>query len=82
MSVEKSKKSCAALVHSHHANEVAENLKYLKHIIEIIHFLARQGMAYRGDNENKTTSNNLGNFLELLDFHCKFIPNLKEKSES
>jgi hypothetical protein len=82
VSVEKSRKSCAALVNSHHAKDVAENRNYLKHIIEIIHFLARQGSAYRGHNENKTSSNNLGNFLELLEFHCIFIPNLKENNAS
>jgi hypothetical protein len=82
VSVEKSRKSCAALVNSHHAKDVAENRNYLKHIIEIIHFLARQGLAYRGHNENKTSSHNLGNFLELLEFHCKFIPNLKENNAS
>jgi hypothetical protein len=82
VSVEKSRKSCAALVNSHHAKDVAENRNYLKHIIEIIHFLARQSLAYRGHNENKTSSHNLGNFLELLEFHCKFIPNLKENNAS
>jgi hypothetical protein len=82
ISVEKSRKNCAALNNSHHVTEVAENRNYLTHIIEIIHFLARQGLANRGHNENKTSSNNLGNFLELLEFHCKFIPNLKENNAS
>ena len=80
--IEKSRKSCAALVNSQHDKEVVENRKYLKHVMEIIHFLAKQGLAFRGHNENKTTSKNLGNFLELLDFHCKFIPNLKENNDS
>lgn len=52
MNVEKSKKSVAALVNSQHSNEVMANRKYLKHIIEIIHFLARPGLAYRGHSED------------------------------
>ena len=78
MNVEKSKKSVAALVNSQHSNEVMANRKYLKHIIEIIHFLARQGLAYRGHSEDKNASNNLGNFLELFEFHRQHIPYLNE----
>ncbi len=54
------------------------NLKYLKHILEIIHFLARPGLAYRVHSEDKNASNNLGNFLELFEFHRQHIPYLNE----
>jgi hypothetical protein len=54
------------------------NRKYLKHIIEINHFLARQGLAYRGHSEDKNASNNLGYVLELFEFHRQHIPFLNE----
>ena len=82
INVEKSKKSCATLVSLQHAKEVAANRKYMKLIIQTIHFLARQGLAYRGHNEDTKTSKNLGNFKELLDFHCALVPEFKENLDS
>ena len=82
INVEASKKSCAALLNSQHAKEVTANRKYLRHIIQVIHFLSRQGLAFRGNNENKETSKNLGNFSELLEFHCSLLPDFKENLES
>jgi hypothetical protein len=68
INVEASKKSCVALLNVQHAKEVAANRKYLKHIIQI--------------NEDREKSKNLGNFLELLEFHCSLLPDLKENIES
>ena len=82
INVEASKKSCAALLNSQHAKEVTANRNYLRHIIQVILFLSRQGLAFRGNNEKKETSKNLGNFLELLDFHCSLLPDFKENLES
>ncbi|KAE9541314.1 hypothetical protein AGLY_004559 [Aphis glycines] len=45
---------------------IAENREVLRVIIEIIIFSARQNIALRGHNE-KLTSNNRGNFLELIE---------------
>ncbi len=82
INIEASKKSCVALLNSQHAKEVAANMKYLKHIIQIIHFLSRQGLAFRGNNEDREKGKNLGNFLELLEFHCSLLPDFKENTES
>ena len=54
----------------------------MTHIIKIIHFLAKQGLAFRGNNENKETSNNIGNFKELLEFHVELLPELSKNSSS
>ncbi|XP_050064395.1 zinc finger MYM-type protein 1-like isoform X3 [Aphis gossypii] len=45
---------------------IAENREVLRVIIEIIIFSARQNIALRGHDE-KLTSNNRGNFLELIE---------------
>ena len=74
--------SCAALVNSQHGKEVAGNRKYLKFIIETVHVLAKQGIPFRGHDEDDKTSKNLGNFKELIKFHCRHIPYLNEYSES
>jgi hypothetical protein len=82
INVEASKKSCVALLNAQHAKEVAANRKFLKHVIQIKHFLSRQGLAFRGDNEDREKSKNLGNFLELLEFHCSLLPDFKEYIKS
>jgi hypothetical protein len=61
---------------------VASNRKYIIHVIKIIHFLAKQGIAFRGHNENKNQSKNVGNFLELLQFHQSFISDFELHSKS
>jgi len=46
-------------------------------ILDIIRFLARQGIAFRGHKED-STSDNKGNFLELVHFIAKYHPPLNE----
>ena len=75
-------KSCASQLNSQHAKDVEANRKYLIHIIQVVHFLAKQGLAFRGNNENKQTSKNMGNFLELLKFHQTLILEFQQHSES
>ena len=75
-------KSCASQLNSQHAKEVEANRKYLIHTIQVIHFLAKQGLAFRGNNENEKTSKNMGNFLELMKFHQTMLPELQQFSES
>ncbi len=57
-----SKSSCAVLINSHNPKIVD-----LKKIIECVHFLSKQGLAFRGHAES-FASNNRGNFKELLSF--------------
>lgn len=47
-------------------------------MIDIILYLARQGLALRGHNE-KQESSNRGNFLELCELFCKFDNNFSIK---
>jgi hypothetical protein len=61
---------------------VASNRKYIIRVIKIIHFLAKQGKAFRGHNENKNQSKNIGNSLELLQFHQSFISDFELHSKS
>ena len=58
---------------------VQKNREYLRHIIKTIIFFGRQGQALRGHNE-KFDSLNQGNFKELLDFLCEYVPILNEIS--
>lgn len=69
-------------MNSQHAKEVEANRKYLIHTIQVIHFLGKQGLAFRGNNENEKTSKNMGNFLELMKFHQTMLPELQQYSES
>jgi hypothetical protein len=51
----------------HHHQTVSRNREYLSRIIKIVLFLAKQGLAFRGNDESYN-SRNKGNFLELVDF--------------
>src|SRR3989338_6380100 len=55
------------LISSGHREMVNQNRKYLKTIIESIRFLALQKIGLRGHDESDS-SNNRGNFIELLSF--------------
>ena len=52
---------------------VAENREIVKVIFETLIYLARQNIAFRGHNES-WTSNNQGNFIELIKFISKYNP--------
>ena len=64
-----SKPSCASLINSQHQKNVDLNRKNLTKIIKAVHFLAKQGLAFRGHDEC-SVSNNRGNLQELLEFMC------------
>lgn len=44
-----------------HQEEIKQNRNYMCHIIDIVLYLSKQGMAFRGHYED-TTSLNQGNF--------------------
>lgn len=79
--------SICAKLDKQYSKEVDENRKYLKKVCETVVFCARQGIALRGHDE-KISSNNRGNFLELMDLRAKDCPLIekvfknKEKSYS
>ncbi|CAI6362872.1 unnamed protein product [Macrosiphum euphorbiae] len=58
--------------------DILNNQMYIQKIIDIILYLARQGLALRGHNE-KQESSNKGNFLELCELFCKFDNNFNVK---
>jgi hypothetical protein len=58
-----------------HSKEIQRNRENLIAIIEIICFLGRQGIAFRGHDESDD-SKNRGNFLELTDLIGKYFPHL------
>ena len=49
--------------------------------METILFLAKQGIAFRGHYENDD-SKNKGNFLELIDFKAKDLPDFQKHIEN
>ena len=54
--------------------DVKMNREIVKRIIDAILFLGKQGLAFRGHNENmaKNSDLNNGNFLELLQLLAKY----------
>ncbi|KAF0705496.1 zinc finger MYM-type protein 1-like, partial [Aphis craccivora] len=61
----------------HSANrKVAENREVVRTIVDALVFIARQNIALRGHNE-KHTSLNKGNFLELISLLGNYHPTLK-----
>ena len=70
------KVSCATLLVSHHQTVVDLNRKNLAKIINIVYFLAKQGLAFRGRIEN-SDSKNRGNFLEMINFLNEYDHELK-----
>jgi hypothetical protein len=46
--------------------QITENKHILRQIVRTILFLAKQGMAFRGDVEDISSNKNPGNFLALL----------------
>ena len=58
--------SIASRIDSNRRNEVRENRAHVKSLIEAASFLGRQGLPFRGHDEDDDAQNK-GNFLELLD---------------
>ena len=63
-----------------HKHDVAENWKYAEKVTEILLFLAQQGLALRGHDECKESTNR-GNFLELCSLLGKFDPTFSDRLE-
>ena len=57
LSKKNQKKSCAALLNSHHENIVSMNRKNLKKIIKTVYFISKQGLAFRGHDESVSSWN-------------------------
>ena len=62
---------------SQHAIEVKQNREHLKSIIEVLLFLAKQGLPLRGHDEC-AESKNRGNFFELIHFKAQDKRTLKD----
>ena len=58
---------------SSYCAEVQSNREHLAIIIDVIIFLSKQGLAFRGHNEDLSNKNQ-GNFLEHLHFIGKYVP--------
>jgi len=64
---------------SNYASQKQANREYLLKIIQNVTFLARQGLALRGDGDEKDS-----NFMQLLQLHAIDDPNISttlEKSQ-
>jgi len=57
--------SVHAVLSTAHSEQIEKNRKYVKTLIDLILFLARQGLAYRGHLESKD-SNNQGIYIFFL----------------
>ena len=69
-----------------HESEVQDNRKYLQMLIESIAHLAKQNIAFRGHNEDRSkltelSDQNRGNFLETLNLMSNHSPFLKVRLE-
>ena len=71
----------ASKLSSAHEKEVQLNRKNLATIISATFFLAKQGLPFRGHDENDKTKNN-GNFLELLNLLAEDNIELKKHMET
>ena len=57
------------------------NREILTRLVDLTVYLARQGLAFRGDNESHS-SNNRGNFLELVNLFSRYDSVLKMHTEN
>jgi hypothetical protein len=69
-------KTVMAQLNKQHEDEVIQNRNYLRVLITCILYLAKQGIAFRGHDENENLTNR-GNFIELVNL----IVQLDYKSE-
>ena len=61
--------SVATLLDENVQSKRKGNREFLSHVIRTVQFLAAQGLAFRG-NWNPDTATEDGNFIELLKFSC------------
>ncbi|XP_060881711.1 zinc finger MYM-type protein 1-like [Metopolophium dirhodum] len=67
---------------SAHKKQVEINRKYMSSLIDVVLYLAKQGIAFRGHNEN-LDSLNQGNYKEMCHMvFSKFMPDLKNVYEN
>ena len=79
--MDKNKNSIASQTNSHHSAEVKKNRENLTIVIQILIFLAKQGLPLRAHDESEN-SKNKGNFLELIDLIASFVPSFKKFIEN
>jgi len=82
--VKQSKASISSMLNSHHSEVVKTNREYLKNLIDTVAFIGKQGISFRGLEENRDNLTdgsdiNRGNFLELLSLRSKSMPALALK---
>lgn len=58
------------------ATEITERREYLKRVVAVTCMLGKQGIAFRGHDE-KTDSENKGNFIECMELLMQFDPFLQ-----
>ena len=85
-SMHSSQGSVLSQIDSEHAKQVADNRRYLKLLIEDIAFLGKQNISFRGHTEvrsnlSELSSENRGNFLELLCLRSQDSEFIKERIE-
>ncbi|CAF3249806.1 unnamed protein product [Rotaria sp. Silwood2] len=68
------------LLDQQNSKQATENRAYLKELIRTAHFLARQGVSFRGHREN-VDSKNRGNFLEILELRSSDNELIRRKKE-
>ncbi|XP_063061049.1 zinc finger MYM-type protein 1-like [Engraulis encrasicolus] len=66
---------------SKHNAKVKENREILKHLIHATCFLAKQGLAFRGNDESASSSNR-GNYVELLNAFAELDERLERHLET
>lgn len=72
----KSKGSVVAQLSSVHKEQIRKNRLYISHLIDIVLFLGKQGVAFRGHYENDESINQ-GNFKELCKLYAKSVPDFE-----
>ncbi len=72
--------SCLAQINSQHKLKVKENRGYLAIIFQTLIWLCKQALPLRGHDEIDE-SKNRGNFLELLEFQCRYNLDLRSHCE-
>ncbi|XP_060851596.1 zinc finger MYM-type protein 1-like [Rhopalosiphum padi] len=73
--------SVVTQVSAQNKKEIIENRNYLKKIIDIVLYLTRQGISFRGHDETKDSLNQ-GNFKEACQLMAKHDIQFKIKQES
>lgn len=70
--------SVATHLSNAHSKQVQDNRMYVERVADILRFTAVQGIAQRGHDESNT-SDNKGNYLELLNLLGKYDEIVKKK---